>query len=223
MSDPSRSSTKKVKSSTGSFHFFGKGLVALLALIALGGGVFAFYSLRNQNNPVFNVEGGKGGEANVSLTNELGDTNITTTEGKSGQVSSASDSPNKTNVVDMNAVGTQWNLSYPIYQQQDGTPIYEQQTGGGCVLVGQGSIGVVQRENGSLAYGGNLNGYRGGSIQGTITATGRTRLNIAAGPGANFFITLVGEDVQQFEETTIAGKATAPNCPETSFELVRMN
>lgn len=199
---------------TGRFSFMGTGIIGLLVIVLLGGGAVAFYTLRNQNNPIFNVEGstayaegGEGGSSSVTVQSQNPEASVIS----SSPTLTTSSGTETVNQIDTEAEGTSWTVRYPIYQVVDGT----------CSLVGASSVALTQSRGGGLGYTGYLSGYTGRGIQGTITRSGRINLSLGAG---NFIVTMDGNDIQfSSAETVITGKASTPNCPDSTFEVIKSN
>ncbi len=205
----------------GSFNFSGTGLVAIIALVVLGGGALAFSYLRNQSGSSINIGDIKGGEGGTSTSqggsvsinegNTLKDSKTNTTSVSfTPQDSLLKDSQSNEAKVDTQATNVAWSLKYPTYQKQNDK----------CVFLGAASTKLNQLKGGEL-YNNNtrLNIYELSSIQGSITSSGKATLSLASDDG-KYFVSLESKEVKTDQnETLITGKATMPGCPESTFEL----
>jgi hypothetical protein len=218
-------SNKQIKNTgKGGFNFAATGLVALVALGALGGGLWVLLNMSNQNNPTINVQGSsaKSGDTNVTIApaSQQDDSQLQKTESQS-QPSEATSSPgpksdespqaSKTaaSQIDLKP-GSQWTFKFPLYRMQ----------GNACSLVGNGSVPLVQQQNGALYYSGYHNFYGlSTTIEGTITTFGKTNLSLST-YAAKFVTTFESKKMSSENgEILITGDATALNCPVSKFEL----
>jgi hypothetical protein len=208
---------------TGKFNFTGFGLVGLLALVVLGGGAL----LLNQNSPTFSVEGGKVGDVrtgDVKLGDikggeggKGGDSSITNVSGsgtnQKGDGNQSSQASNSTQKVDVTANNVVWTLTFPVYKLEKDK----------CSVQGKNSV-ILTQNKGSLEFGGITTGYRGTNIRGTITPAGQVNLSLSG--DSQVFVTFEGANPQNdsnLNATVIAGKVTAPNCPDDKFQLSKGN
>lgn len=212
----------------GNFHIGGKGLVAVLALAILGGGFVALNKMQNNNNPQISNEntsqggsGGSVGDLNFNRSNITNETQQQET-GSSGSQSangvSSDPDPSQSGkassesaIVDVQAnQPVEWSFKFPLYRKVNDK----------CTLVGKESVTVLQNK-GSLSNKSYVtNGYGNSTqITGTIRSSGKADLSLT---GNGFILSFESTDVQGGSgslETTIAGKATAANCPDDKFVL----
>lgn len=160
---------------------------------------------RNSSSPITNNNGESTVNNEGNTTNNLSETTASNSEQSS---SSETSQPGK---IDIKSDNMKWGLKYPVYQKQNNN----------CVLVGNSSIKVTQLKGGSLGYGGDLNGYGFSNIQGTITSSGIANLSINSSTG--YFVSLESENAKiNPSDIFITGKATAPGCKDSTFELRKL-
>jgi hypothetical protein len=210
----SNKTVNKPLSGKGGFSIVGTGVVALLALVVLGGGAVLFMRFSNQNSPVVNVQGStaEGGDANVTVQNSgqgnngsvsqpspRANTDITSTSVNQGAANA---------VVDL-STPRQWALKLPLYQIKDNN----------CTLAGFGSVSLSQNDKGALGWAGIQNFYKRIDIQGTIMPSGQVDLSMS-GYDTPVVITFEGKAVTiDTGGLLITGETSAPNCPASQFEL----
>jgi hypothetical protein len=219
------------RKSSGGFKFAGTGLVAILALLALGGGVF--FVLKNQNNPTFNVTGGSGGSGtggsgtggqaiagkDIAGRDKVvsGDTPSSSSlqnapSSESGtSPTSPSNPPSATNI-DLKTTRN-WAFKFPVYRIDKE---------GKCTkLPSSASADLFQSATGALSYSGSHNFYGyNTSIQGTITSSANTNLLLST-DGSKFTLGFESKDVKvEGNEIVVTGEALPePNCQKGTFEL----
>ncbi len=193
---------------------FTKGFIALFGVAALGGGAYTLYSvIKNQNNPVFNIQGSqataKAGDNNLTLVNSsqnavpsaLSETN------QASPTSTPSPTPTVSKIVDI-SVENKWTLKIPLYRTDKDK----------CNLVGFNSIPLSSSRGGGLYAGGFVNVYGNNTnIQGSVTSSGTANLSLTGNSG--IVVTFESDNVTSAGETIITGTTTAINCPPSKFEL----
>jgi len=213
-------SNKKWKSSLAD-----KGMLGLLCLAVIGVGA-VFLALRTQN---INVQGNTGGNTGGNVVNvpsgedkkPVGNNQLPPTVLTSPDKSDNSTSTPHAGLINVKATGETWTLEYPVYKKVDRN----------CTVI-NGASGVVLKQTGeALGYEGVLNGYSvynqnkvrsRHTIQGTVSASGAVTLSLESN---EFFVTMKSEKTPTItrDETVITGKASALNCPETTFKLRKTN
>lgn len=210
----SNKTVNKPPADKGGFSIVGTGVVALLALVVLGGGAVLFMRLSNQNSPVVNVQGStaEGGDANVTVQNSGQAHNgspVQLSPGTSPNSTKTSTSPGTVNTVVDPSTPAQWALKLPLYQVKDNN----------CALVGFGSVSLSQNDKGVLGWAGIQNFYKRIDIQGTIMPSGQASLSMS---GYDTPVVLTFESKAVTTDgggLLITGEASAPNCPTSQFEL----
>ncbi len=211
----SNKTVNKPPADKGGFSIVGTGVVALLALVVLGGGAVLFMRLSNQNSPVVNVQGStaEGGDANVTVQNSGQGNNDSVSQpspGASTDGTSTSTNQGAANAVVDLSTPAQWALKFPLYQVKDNN----------CTLAGFGSTSITQDTKGNLTFAGfhNFYSYDTG-IHGTINPSGRVNLSLTA-PKFQLVMTLESKAVSTDSgELLITGETSALNCPTSQFEL----
>jgi hypothetical protein len=217
-------SKKQIKThDKGGFNFAATGIVALVALGALGGGVQVLLKMSNQNNPTINVQGAsaKSGDANITIATTSPE-NGSQSQKDEAQLQPSEATPNPastrsenlktanpaTTQIDLKS-GGQWAFKFPLYRIQ----------GKDCSLIGSGSVPLLQRQDGALSYSGTHNFYGSAYIQGTITTSGRMDASLST-LDRNVVTTFEGKKISSENgEIVITGDATTLNCPASKFEL----
>lgn len=218
------------RKSSGGFKFAGTGLVAILALLALGGGVF--FVLKNQNNPTFTVSGGQGGSATggsgggqaIAGTGNVGRDKVASGDtpspsspqnplsSESGTSPTSPSNPLQATNLDLKTTRN-WAFRFPVYRIDKE---------GKCTkLPPSASADLFQSATGALSYSGSHNFYGyNTSIQGTITSSGNTNLLLST-DGSKFTLGFESKEVKvQGNEIVVTGEALPEqNCQKGTFEL----
>jgi hypothetical protein len=211
---------------TGKFNLVGTGIVGVLALVAIGGGVFAFSSPRNQSSPSINVEGSTATGGSASSTGgsseggsaisgntmiEQGSDAQSSTDSPTTPVNSSTEPDNASESgLSLDADNLELALKYPIYQDKDGA----------CKLVGHSSVVLEKRGDGQFYYRGDLNGYAGGgTIQGTAMPSGKINLSLSEGNANRRIVTMEAEISGGISDIiSVSGKSSSVDCPDSNFE-----
>jgi filamentous hemagglutinin family protein len=190
-----------------------KGFIALFGLAALGGGTYTLYTvIKNQNNPVINVQGSqataKAGDNNLTLVNSS--QNASTKDISTANLTSptASPTPASVKIVDTD-VESKWILKFPLYRMDKDK----------CNFVGFNSVTLQSSRGGGFNYRAEQNVYGYTSIQGSITSSGKANLSFSAQNGVVVTFESNSESALAAREMVITGTTTALNCPPSTFEL----
>lgn len=218
------------RKSSGGFKFAGTGLVAILALLALGGGVF--FVLKNQNNPTFTVSGGQGGSGTggsgggqaIAGTGNVGRDKVASGDtsspsspqnplsSESGTSPTSASNPLQATNIDLKTTRN-WAFKFPVYRIDKE---------GKCTkLPSSASADLFQSATGALSYSGSHNFYGyNTSIQGTITSSANTNLLLST-DGSKFTLGFESKEVKvEGNEIVVTGEALPePNCQKGTFEL----
>lgn len=224
------------RKNSGGFKFAGTGLVAILALLALGGGVF--FVLKNQNNPIFNVSGGQGGSGTGGSGGSGTGTGGQAIAGKdiagkdkisSGDTPSPSSPQNPPSSESSNSLTSSSATNIDLKTTRNWAfkfPVYRIDKEGKCTkLPSSASANLFQSETGVLSYQGyhNFYGYNT-SIQGTITSSAKTNLLLSTNE-SKFTLGFDSKEVKaEGNEIVVTGEALPePNCQKGTFELRTKN
>ncbi|NJK67672.1 MAG: hypothetical protein HC789_11540 [Microcoleus sp. CSU_2_2] len=219
---------------SGGFKFAGTGLVAILALLALGGGVF--FVLKNQNNPIFNVTGGQGGSGTGgSGGSGTGGQAIAGKDIAGRDKVSSGDTPSPSSLQNPSSSELSNSPTFPSTPPSATNidlkttrnwafkfPVYRIDKEGKCTkLPSSASADLFQSATGALSYQGihNFYGYNT-SIQGTITSSAKTNLLLNTNE-SKFTLGFESKEVKvEGNEIVVTGEALPePNCPKGTFEL----